>query len=167
MATRCSCGGELKPATLTDYSLQPHLGLDIRVARIKGLRCNQCDYQTLDGKGIVAVMHAAAAAIISRDEQLRPEFAVFLRRYLGCTQAELGKRMGTTRKTVNTWENGGVFATTFDFILRTLVYRRLVDELASDELARPLQALEHVHSVKPTRKPLVLDGVPASKGAAA
>jgi DNA-binding transcriptional regulator YiaG len=167
---KCSCGaGVLEPVVVTNYSLKDELGLDIVVRRLVGLRCSACGLETLHGKTAQSVRHAAAAAIIARDEQLGHELATYLRHYLGCTQQELAHLMDTSRKTVNTWENGGKLDSAFDYMLRGLVYSRLKKAVPDIDVVMGLQPaalLGHAHTKPAKSRRIILDAIPELPAAA-
>jgi len=154
MSTKCDCGGTLKKTKLTGFDLAPYLGLKARADGVPGLRCDHCDWETLPGETINAALHAVAALLLGQEERLEIDRARYLRKYLGLTQAELGKRMSVTRKTVNQWESTGDISPQHDLILRALVYAQLA------EASRPAAGvLDHVRTAPPKArpKPLVVE----------
>ena len=150
---KCDCGGTLKPRMLVHFDLTTYLGIAVIADEVKGLRCNRCGWETIQGKTVNSAMHAAAAHIVRSEERLPDTFARYLRKYLALTQQDLAKRMGITRKTVNQWETGGAISPQHDLILRTLAYARLA------VIDRPQVAvLDHIRTARPRlRKKLVLD----------
>ena len=151
MSTKCDCGGRMKKATLKDFDLEPYLGLKVQATIVRGVRCDACGWETIAGEEINSALHRVAGMLLRQEERLETDRARYLRKYLGATQDELGKRMGVARKTVNQWETTGDISPQNDLVLRALVYAQLTTAM------RPEAAvLNHVRTSPPKARPRTL-----------
>jgi DNA-binding XRE family transcriptional regulator len=148
MSIKCDCGGTMKKAKLTDFDLEPYLGLKVKATSVQGLRCDKCGWETLGGEEINSALHRVAGILLRQEERLETDRARYLRKYLGATQEGLAKRMSVTRKTVNQWETTGDISPQNDLVLRALVYAQLTAAM------RPEAAvLDHVRTSPPKSRP--------------
>jgi transcriptional regulator with XRE-family HTH domain len=151
MTLKCECGGELRPARLTNYDFSAEAGYPVTIREVRGLRCTECGGETLDGRTIEAALDAVALEIARLQTRLSARAARYLRKYLGLTQRELAKRMERARETVAAWECGQTdISPQHDLVLRTLAAVRLFNRgpLTSAELASMLE----VRARRPGRK---------------
>lgn len=74
-----------------------------------------------------------AKKIIELRRVINASEALFLRKYLGCTQAELAERIGRSRKTVSSWESRGDIHPASSYLLRGMALAKLCDNGAKNK----------------------------------
>ena len=120
-------------------------GLD-NVYLISGFNREEMDgeeYTSVDNVDCLHQLIALHLAVLHRP--LQPQEVRFLRKYLGITQAELGKLFGVTRKSVVDYERDLEMPRTSQIVLQLKVARRFLDEAREMDEAN-IDAQEYVKS---------------------
>jgi transcriptional regulator with XRE-family HTH domain len=160
-ASKCSCGGNLKPATLRPVDLAPLFGLHGWFeGGVRGLRCSRCLKETLEGKAYEELLVEVARAVITHERILANDQARFLRKaWLGLTQEQLASRMGINKITVADWERAErPLSKEHDYELRGIALSRLLgqrhagrgrlDDGIADDMERVLTAPRRLTSAR-------------------
>lgn len=112
-------GGTYRHAVLDRYDLSPLVGFPASAHQMPVLRCSKCGVEQIRGEVVEPLLDALGVCITVLPTRLSAAWAVFLRKRLGLTQAELATRMGCDRQTVAKWETRGVpISKPYDFVLR-------------------------------------------------
>lgn len=114
-------GGTYRKVVSDGFDLTPYAGLRAKIEGMPVTRCSVCGAELVDGVVIEAALDMLALKIVAgKKGLLRPAEAVFLRKRMGLTQAELAKKVGCNRVTLARWESTPTISPSNDLLLRTV-----------------------------------------------
>jgi DNA-binding transcriptional regulator YiaG len=114
-------GGTYRSESHDLFDLTPYADLSAKIAGMPVKRCSVCGNELVDGAVLERALDMLALTLVAGKEGLlRPREAVFLRKRMGLTQAELAKNMGCNRVTLARWESTPSISPANDLVLRTV-----------------------------------------------
>lgn len=126
------CAAQLTPHR-ENYPLKALPGTVLRDITV--WRCGECGEYEVEIPRLEALLRTVAGMVIERASRLTADEVVFLRSFLGLTQADLAARLGIAPETLSRYEHGELMGRQTDRLLRMIVAHeiradRLVDMLA-------------------------------------
>lgn len=145
MSNKCiSCGSQMKERL--ERVKYDEGGLDVTLVDMPVLTCPKCGEREVGIPAVEGLHKLLSTMIATKAARLTPAEIRFLRKYLGLSSVDLGRKISVHKTTISRWENGHEpMGEQSEKLLRVMALRdKPVSEYPLEEMASEEQAPLHL-----------------------